>query len=59
MKNQIKKLIAEHVKRMRRQMSWTGENDYVVEKIMKIIEKKAWLVLHFMGILRGNERDNN
>jgi len=59
MKNQIKKLIAEHVKRMRRQMSWTGENDVVVEKIMKIIEKKAWLVLHFMGILRGNERYNN
>jgi|TARA_R100000027_G_scaffold47152_1_gene35967 hypothetical protein len=41
MKNQIKKLIAEHVNRMRRQMSWTGENDVVVEKIMKIIEKKA------------------
>ena len=41
MKNQIKKLIAEHVKRMRRTMSWTGENDVVVEKIMKIIEKNA------------------
>ena len=41
MKSKIKKLIAEHVKRMRRQMSWTGENDVVVEKIMKIIEKNA------------------
>ena len=41
MKNQVKKLIAEHVKKMRRTMSWTGENDYVVEKIMKLIEKKG------------------
>ena len=41
MKNQIKKLIAEHVKKMRRTMSWTGENDYVVEKIIKLIEKKG------------------
>ena len=41
MKNQIKKLIAEHVKKMRRTRSWTGENDYVVEKIMKLIEKKS------------------
>ena len=41
MKTQIKKLIAEHVKKMRRTMSWTGENDYVVEKIMKLIEKKG------------------
>ena len=41
MKNQIKKLIAEHVKKMRRTPSWTGENDYVVEKIMKLIEKKG------------------
>tara|TARA_B100002019_G_scaffold37766_2_gene31588 strand:+ start:1343 stop:1468 length:126 start_codon:yes stop_codon:yes gene_type:complete len=40
-KSKIKKLIAEHVRRMRRQMSWTGENDVVVEKIMKIIEKNA------------------
>tara|TARA_A100001391_G_scaffold123758_1_gene84313 strand:+ start:156 stop:281 length:126 start_codon:yes stop_codon:yes gene_type:complete len=41
MRNKIKKLIAEHVKKMRRSMSWSGENDYVVEKIMKIIEKKG------------------
>ena len=41
MKNQIKKLIAEHVKKMRRTMSWTGAKDYVVEKIMKLIEKKG------------------
>ena len=47
MKGQIKKLIAEHVKRMRRQMSWTGENDYVVEKIMKLIEKKRLTYIRF------------
>ena len=41
MKNKIKKLITEHVKKMRRQMHWTGENDYVVKEIMKIIEKNA------------------
>ena len=38
METKIKKLIADHVKRMRRSMSWTGENDYVVKKIMKIIK---------------------
>ena len=47
MKNQIKKLIAEHVKKMRRTMSWTGENDYVVEKIMKLIEKKRLTCIRF------------
>ena len=41
MKEKIKRLIERHVKRCRRQMSWTGENDAVVEKIMKIIEKNA------------------
>ena len=41
MKDKIKRLIEKHVKKCRRQMSWTGENDNVVEKIMKIIEKKS------------------
>jgi len=39
MENRIKKLIADHVKQMRRTMSWSGENDIVVKKIMKIIKK--------------------
>lgn len=41
METKIKKLIADHVKRMRRSMSWTGENDYVVKKIMKIIKENG------------------
>tara|TARA_R100000951_G_scaffold109073_1_gene105808 strand:+ start:917 stop:1042 length:126 start_codon:yes stop_codon:yes gene_type:complete len=39
MKNKIKKLIVDHVKQCRRQMSWSGENDIVVQKIMKIIKE--------------------
>jgi|TARA_B100001094_G_C17918374_1_gene664686 hypothetical protein len=39
MENKIKKLIADHVKKCRRQMSWSGENDIVVQKIMKIIKE--------------------
>jgi hypothetical protein len=41
MKDKIKRLIEKHVKQCRRQMSWSGENDVVVEKIMKIIQKKT------------------
>ena len=41
MKEKIKRLIEKHVDRMRRTYSWNGENDIVVEKIMKIIEKNA------------------
>tara|TARA_B100000073_G_scaffold52650_1_gene38816 strand:+ start:709 stop:834 length:126 start_codon:yes stop_codon:yes gene_type:complete len=41
MKEKIKRLIEKHVKRCRRQMSWSGENDIVVEEIMKIIKKNA------------------
>ena len=41
MESKIKKLIEKHVDMMRRTYSWNGENDKVVEKIMKIIEKNA------------------
>jgi len=41
MKEKIKSLIEKHVKKCRRQMSWSGENDHVVEKIMKIIKKNT------------------
>ena len=41
MKEKIKRLIEKHVDMMRRTFSWNGENDKVVEKIMKIIEKNA------------------
>ena len=41
MKEKIKRLIEKHVKRCRRQMSWSGENDIVGEEIMKIIKKNA------------------
>jgi len=37
MERKIKKLITDHVKQMRRSMSWSGENDIVVKKIMKIL----------------------
>ena len=40
-KEEIKKLLKKHVKEVRTNIPWTGENDVVVEKIMKIIEKKA------------------
>ena len=39
MESKIKKLLADHVKNIRRQMSWSGENDAVVKKIMKIIKE--------------------
>ena len=37
----VEEMIKKHVDRMRRTYSWNGENDKVVEKIMKIIEKNA------------------
>jgi hypothetical protein len=39
MERKIKKLITDHVKQMRRSMPWSGENDIVVKKIMKIIKE--------------------
>ena len=39
MERKIKKLITDHVKQMRRSMSWSGENDIVVKKIMQIIKE--------------------
>ena len=39
-KDKIKKMITEHVKRMRRQMSWSGENDHVVDKIYNLLKEE-------------------
>jgi hypothetical protein len=33
---ELKRILNEHVKQMRRQLPWSGESDHVVKKIMKL-----------------------
>jgi len=40
-KEEIKKLIKEHVKYCRTNIPWTGENDLVTKKIIKLFRKTA------------------
>ena len=40
-KEEIKKLLKEHVKQIRRNIPWSGENDLVTKKIMKLFRKTA------------------
>ena len=37
----VEKLIKEHVKEVRTNIPWTGENDLVTKKIMKLFRKTA------------------
>ena len=37
-KEEIKKLIKEHVKEVRTNIPWSGENDAVAKKIMKLFK---------------------
>lgn len=43
-KEEIKKLLKEHVKEVRTNIPWTGENDLVTKKIIKLFRKTAWPV---------------
>ena len=40
-KEEIKKLIKEHVKDCRTNIPWSGENDLVTKKIIKLFRKTA------------------
>ena len=40
-KEEIKKLIKEHVKEIRTNIPWSGENDLVTKKIIKLLRKTA------------------
>jgi len=40
-KEEIKKLIKDHVESMRRNIPWTGENDLVTKKIINLFRKTA------------------
>ena len=40
-KEEIKKLLKEHVKVVRANILWSGENDLVTKKIMKLFRKTA------------------
>ena len=40
-KEEIKKLIKEHVKEIRTNIPWSGENDLVTKKIMQLFRKTA------------------
>ena len=40
-KEEIKKLIKEHVKEIRTNIPWAGENDLVTKKIIKLFRKTA------------------
>tara|TARA_B100001778_G_C18207193_1_gene458367 strand:- start:224 stop:370 length:147 start_codon:yes stop_codon:yes gene_type:complete len=40
-KEEIKKLIKEHVKEIRTNIPWSGENDLITKKIMKLFRKTA------------------
>ena len=40
-KEEIKKLLKKHVKEVRRNIPWTGENDLVTKKIMQLFRKTA------------------
>ena len=40
-KEEIKKLLKEHVKKVRRNIPWSGENDLVTKKIIKLFRKTA------------------
>ena len=40
-REEIKKLIKEHVKKIRRSIPWSGENDLVTKKIMKLFRETS------------------
>ena len=40
-KEEIKKLIKDHVKEIRTNIPWTGENDLVTKKIMKLFKETS------------------
>ena len=40
-KEEIKKLIKEHVKKVRTNIPWTGETDLLTKKIMQLFRKTA------------------
>ena len=40
-KEEIKKLIKDHVKEIRTNIPWSGENDLVTKKIMQLFRKTA------------------
>jgi len=55
MREKIKEIIKDSYEKNIRMISWEGMHDIAVDKIIKLIKKsenKAWLIYHFMCILR-------
>ena len=46
MKDKLKMILKEHVDYCRRQMSWSGEHDVAIEKILELVNKPNDLSIH-------------